>query len=156
MSTIDTTRALTRRTTDGTTDSAATGIREAAPQLVLLAFRVVVGFLYALHAVMGFGLFGGVDGAGTGLPPFTLYWWVSVVELVGAVLVAIGLYVRPAGFVLSGMMAFAYFAMHLPQGWNPIYNMGEPAALYSWIFLLLCAIGGGRYSLDHLRTRRAR
>ncbi|MEU7818413.1 DoxX family protein [Pseudonocardia sp. NPDC049154] len=156
MSTIDTTRALTRRTTDGTTDSGATGIREAAPQLVLLAFRVVVGFLYSLHAVMGFGLFGGVDGAGTGLPPFTLYWWVSLVELVGAVLVAIGLYVRPTGFLLSGMMAFAYFAMHLPQGWNPIYNLGEPAALYSWIFLLLCAIGGGRYSLDHLRTRRAR
>ncbi|GAA4678078.1 DoxX family protein [Pseudonocardia yuanmonensis] len=153
MTTLDTTLALTRRTTDGTP---TTGLRAAAPQLVLLAFRVVIGFLFSVHALAGFGAFGGVDGAGTGLPPFSLFWWVSVVELVGAVLVAIGLYVRPAGFLLSGMMAFAYFAMHLPQGWNPLYNLGEPAALYSWIFLLLCAIGAGRYSLDHLRTRRAR
>ncbi len=155
MSTLDTTRALTRRTTDAPgAATATTRLRETAPQLVLLAFRVVVGFLYSVHAVAGFGAFGGVDGAGTGLPPFTLYWWVSVVELVGAVLVAIGLYVRPTCFLLSGMMAFAYFAMHLPQGWNPLYNMGEPAALYSWIFLLICVVGGGRYAVDTLRTRR--
>ncbi|GAA1861998.1 DoxX family protein [Pseudonocardia ailaonensis] len=134
------------------TDTTATA-RRAAPDVVLLAFRVVVGFLYLLHAVMGFGAFGGVDGHGAGLPVGSAYWWVSVLQVAGAVLVAVGLCTRIAGFLLSGLMAGAYFLMHAPAGWNPLLNLGEPAALYSWIFLLLCAFGGGRYSLDTLRRR---
>jgi putative oxidoreductase len=132
-----------RRATEGR-------IRDA----VLLAFRLVICFLFFLHAIIGFGALGGVDGAGTPLPTFTLEWWASVIELVGAVLVAVGLFTRAAAFVLSGVMAFAYFTVHAPMGWNPIYNLGEPAALYSWIFLLICVVGPGRYAVDTLRTGR--
>jgi putative oxidoreductase len=81
-------------------------------------------------------------------------WWASVIEVVGALLVTIGLFTRPAAFVLSGVMAFAYFTVHAPIGWNPIFNMGEPAALYSWIFLLLAAIGPGKYAVGAVRRRK--
>jgi putative oxidoreductase len=137
------TTAAARRVTDGP-------LRDA----VLLAFRLVTCFLFVLHGVMAFGAFGGVDGAGTPVPAFTMGWWAGVIETVGAVLIAVGLYTRTAAFVLSGVMAFAYFTVHAPMGWNPIFNMGEPAALYSWIFLLICVIGGGRYTVDTLRTAR--
>lgn len=121
---------------------------------VLLAFRLVICFLFLLHVTMAFGAFGGVDGAGGALPIGSLGWTAAVIQTAGAVLIAVGLYTRAAAFVLSGMMAFAYFSVHAPLGWNPLQNMGEPAALYSWIFLLLCAVGAGRYALDTLRAAR--
>lgn len=88
------------------------------------------------------------------MPVGSLGWCAGVIQSVGAVLIAVGLFTRAAAFVLSGVMAFAYFTVHAPLGWNPLQNMGEPAALYSWIFLLLCVVGGGRYAVDALRTTR--
>ena len=96
----------------------------------------------------------GIDGAGAAAPIASMGWWAGVIETLGAVLIAIGLHTRAAAFLLPGVMAVAYFSVHAPMGWNPIFNMGEPAALYSWIFLLLCVIGGGRYTLDTLRRTR--
>ena len=142
------------RPATGRTTEEPSGLRARAPHLVLLAFRLVVGFLFLLHVALAFGAFGGVDGQGGGVPLGSVYWWASIVQGTGAVLVAAGLYTRISGFVLSGVMAFAYFAMHAPAGWNPLLNLGEQAALYSWIFLLLCAIGAGRFSLDAVRLRR--
>jgi putative oxidoreductase len=120
---------------------------------VLLAFRLVICFLFLLHAIMAFGALGGMDGAGAAAPFGSLPFIAGSIQTVGAVLIAIGLYTRAAAFGLSGVMAFAYFSVHAPLGWNPIQNMGEPAALYSWVFLLICAVGGGRYALDTLRGR---
>jgi hypothetical protein len=56
-------------------------------------------------------------------------------------------------FRLSGVMTFPT-SVHAPMGWNPLQNMGEPAALYSWIVLLIRAVGGGgRYAVDTLGAR---
>ncbi|WP_181780804.1 DoxX family protein [Pseudonocardia pini] len=120
---------------------------------VLLAFRLVVGFLFLLHAVIPFGLAGGMDGAGAAAPAWDFSWYVGIAQGIGALLIAAGLFTRVTGFLLSGMMAFAYFSVHAPQGWNPIWNLGEQAALYSWIFLLFVAVGAGRFSVDALRAR---
>lgn len=127
--------------------------RAAAGDAVILAFRLVIGFLYAVHAVMPFGAFGGMDGQGTSAAVGSLPWVVGGIQLAGAVLIAIGYRTRPAAFLLSGIMAAAYFMVHQPMGALPVLNQGEPAALYSWVFLLLVAIGPGRYALDALRRR---
>ncbi len=102
---------------------------------------------------MPYGAFGGMDGQGMVAPVGSLPWVVGGIQLAGAVLVAVGYWTRPAAFVLSGIMAGAYFMVHQPMGALPVLNQGEPAAMYSWVFLLLVAIGPGRYALDALRRR---
>ncbi|MGI5132708.1 DoxX family protein [Pseudonocardia sp. CA-107938] len=141
------------RTAAASTSAAPTARQEAARDAVVLAFRLVIGFLYAVHAVMPYGAFGGLDGQGAAAPVGSFPWVVGSLQLVGAILIAAGLWTRPTAFVLSGVMAGAYFMVHQPMGALPVLNQGEPAALYSWVFLLLVAIGPGRYALDTLRRR---
>jgi putative oxidoreductase len=87
------------------------------------------------------------------LQPFSLSWVAGVFELIGGALLVIGLFTRPVAFVLSGVMAFAYFIAHAPRGFYPIINAGELAALYCFVFLYLAAAGGGSWSVDTLRKR---
>jgi putative oxidoreductase len=113
----------------------------------LLAFRCAVAVLFLLHPLTSLGLLGGDSWGG-----FLVA--VSIVEIVLIVLVVLGFYARLAAFLLSGMMAFAFFVIHLPDGWNWLDNGGEPPALYSWVFLLLFVIGPGPISLDGRRVDR--
>jgi putative oxidoreductase len=76
-----------------------------------------------------------------------------LIELVGGILIVIGLFTRPVAFILSGTMAVAYFYAHFPQGFFPILNGGELSALYCFVFLFVAAAGGGAWSVDQLRTR---
>jgi putative oxidoreductase len=76
-------------------------------------------------------------------------------ELVGGVLLAIGLWTRPVAFVLAGEMAFAYFIAHAPRNFFPALNGGDAAILYCFVFLYMSAAGGGAWSLDNARDRRA-
>lgn len=121
---------------------------------VVGASRIVISFLFGCHGLQGFGFFGGIDGHGGGVP-FGSFpgWWASVIELAGALLLLVGLASRPVAILLSGVMAYAYFTVHAPMGLLPLQNMGEPAAVYSWVFLLFAAIGPGRFALDTLRRR---
>ncbi len=72
----------------------------------------------------------------------------GLLELVGGVLLILGLFTRPVAFILSGMLAVAYFYAHAPQGPYPILNSGELAVLYCFVMLYLAAAGGGSISLD--------
>ena len=74
-------------------------------------------------------------------------------ELFGGILIVLGLFTRPVAFVLSGLMAVAYFYAHAPSGFFPLLNGGELAVLYSIVFLYLSAHGGGSWSLDQWRSR---
>ncbi|MEV4601073.1 DoxX family protein [Amycolatopsis sp. NPDC049253] len=127
---------------------------ERARPVVLGLFRVVTSALFLIHGLAGFGFFGGIDGQG-GAVPFGSFpgFWASVIEVVGAVLILLGVATRPAAIVLSGVMAYAYFTVHAPMGLLPMQNMGEPAALYSWIFLTIAATGPGAFALGNLRNR---
>ena len=69
---------------------------------------------------------------------------------------ALGLFARPVAFLCSGLMAFAYFIGHAPQGFWPKQNQGELAVLYCWLFLYLAAQGPGAWALDNLRRRNDR
>lgn len=107
-------------------------------------FRIVTGLLFACHgAAKLFGVIG--DGpVPAGLWP---YWWAGLIELTGGALVAAGLLTRPAALLCSGVMAYAYFTEHQPNGLFPMENDGEPAALYCWAFLALAAITPASLSL---------
>jgi putative oxidoreductase len=77
----------------------------------------------------------------------------GMLELVGGLLLLVGLFTRFAAFILSGEMAVAYFMVHAPNGFFPLINKGELAVLYCFVFLYLVAAGGGPWSLDRLRHR---
>jgi putative oxidoreductase len=119
--------------------------------------RIVSGLILICPGGMKlFGWFGGIPGAAGkgGLPPLLLA--AGVIEVFLGALIVLGLFARPAAFIASGEMAFAYFIGHFPHGFWPIQNHGEPAVLLCFIFLFLATHGPGPWSLDHaLRTRRA-
>ncbi len=79
---------------------------------------------------------------------YSLLGVAGVLEVVGGLLLLIGLWTRPVAFVLSGHMAVAYFYRHAPQGFWPLLNRGELAVLYCFLFLYYAAAGGGPWSLD--------
>jgi putative oxidoreductase len=80
----------------------------------------------------------------------------GLIELIGGLLLALGLFTRPVAFILSGDMAFAYFMAHAPRGFFPLLNGGELAIVYCFLFLYYAVAGGGAWSLDHVRQRAAR
>jgi putative oxidoreductase len=121
----------------------------------LALLRFMAGLMFALHGAQKLlGAFGGMGGSGATAEPLTMMWFAGVLELVGGLLIAVGLLTRPVAFLLSGQMAAAYFMAHLPEGFWPIQNGGELAALYCFLFLYLSARGPGRYSLDAVVFRK--
>ena len=110
--------------------------------------RLIAGLLFATHGAQKvFGLFGGKVAAA---PLMQFGGWV---ELVGGLLIALGLFTRPAAFLSSGMMAVAYFMAHAGGGWHPVVNKGELAVVYCFLFLFVFFYGTGRLSLDALIFR---
>ena len=77
----------------------------------------------------------------------------GILELVGGVLMILGLFTRSTAFVLSGLMAVAYFMAHAPRGFYPILNAGELAALYCFVFLYIASAGPGPWSIDAARRK---
>ncbi len=152
-----------------TTSSTAPAVRKSrslrnlldsakATPVVLSAVRVVVSFLWICHGLQGLvGAFGGIDGHGTAVPPSMVEGYsASLIETVVGALVLIGLGTRICAVLCSGVMAFAYFTVHVEIGLFPIANQGEPAVLFCWIFLLIAFVGPGRYAVDTLIRRRRR
>jgi putative oxidoreductase len=84
---------------------------------------------------------------------FSLPWIAGVFELVGGALLVIGLWSRPVAFLLSGVMAAAYFLAHAPQSFFPVLNGGDAAILYCFVFLYLVFAGPGPWSVDAARGR---
>jgi len=113
---------------------------------VLGIFRIVIGFLFALH---GTAKLFGWPATKSGAVPFGTwpYWWAGLIELVVGVLVALGLFTRLAALLGSGTMAYAYFSAHQADGWLPIENGGELAVLYCFAFLLIAFAGAGSFAV---------
>ncbi len=107
--------------------------------------RIVTGFLFLWHGMQK--LFGFPEPMPEGVPAF-ITWTAGPLELVGGLLVMVGLFTRPVAFVLSGLMAFAYWLAHGTKALLPSMNGGELAALYCFLFLFISARGSGIWSLD--------
>jgi putative oxidoreductase len=88
-----------------------------------------------------------------GLQLFSLLGAAGVLELIGGLLMLIGLFTRPVAFILSGQMAVAYFLFHAGQDFWPILNKGELAALYCFVFLFFAAAGPGAFAIDREERR---
>jgi len=119
------------------------------------ALRIVAAFLFLQHGtaklfhVPHFAYF-------DQLPVLSLIGFAGMLEIVGSLLILVGLFTRPVAFILSGEMAAAYFIEHAPLGnfLMPTLNQGEPAVLYCFIFLFLSVAGAGAWSMDASRIRK--
>jgi len=130
--------------------------RSTVEELTWFLLRVVSGFLiWQTGAVILFNWFGGMP------PGQPLRLWSQtgiggILEFAGGTLIIVGLFTRPAAFILSGTMAVAYWQFHFPHGRWPLQNQGMPAVLLCFIFLCVAAKGAGEWSLDAwLRKRRS-
>jgi putative oxidoreductase len=116
--------------------------------------RIVVGLLFAFHGAQKI-----LGWHSEMTPPVGSQLWVGgLIELVGGLLIAIGLLTRPAAFLASGQMAVAYIQFHWKLAvaggmWLPAVNKGEPAVLYCFLFLFIAAHSAGIWSLDGRRRR---
>jgi putative oxidoreductase len=135
------------------------GFAKSLSPYLLSVLRIMTGLLFLAHGTgKWLGFPAGVPGYPQSFsnlisgPPnsFLSSGMAGLFELVGGVLIIIGLFTRPVAFILAGMCAVAYFYVHAPQGFYPILNRGELAALYAFVFLYLFAAGGGAWSLDRL------
>jgi len=124
-------------------------LNSLAPYFLAL-LRVIAALLFMSHGTMKLLGFPASDFQ----PPlFSMLGLAGALEIVGGLLLVIGLFTRPVAFILSGMMAVAYFMAHAPQGFVPAQNGGEPAVLFCFIFLYLVFAGPGAFAVDNTRSR---
>ena len=120
---------------------------------VLSLLRIMTALLllqFGMAKMLGFPVFEYLNN----VLRFSLPWFAGVLEFVGGALLLTGLGTRPVAFVLSGLMAFAYFLGHAPKGFIPLNNGGNMAILFCFVFLYLAFAGGGAWSIDALRGER--
>lgn len=122
-----------------------------APQARAI-LRIVTALLFIEHGTQK--LFG--FPASEFSPAFlSLPWIAGVLEIVGGLMVLVGFFTRPAAFVLSGLMAVAYWLAHAPQSVFPVVNGGDGAILFCFVFLYLVFAGPGAWSIDRSRAGRS-
>lgn len=113
--------------------------------------RIVTGYLFLWHGTQKF------------LDFPSAYPWGELnmlstvgggIEVVGGILILIGLFTRLAAFICSGDMAVAYWLYHAPEG-NPafpILNGGDLAVMFTFVFLYIACRGAGIWSIDSARS----
>jgi putative oxidoreductase len=125
-------------------------------RLALTLLRIVAAGVMMQHGTQKlFGFFGGVGPSHGTVPIVSLMGLAGILETFVALLVLVGLFTRPAAFVLAGEMAAAFFMVHIHRGFWPIVNGGETAVLLCFIYLFFAAFGAGSFSLDALLARKA-
>jgi putative oxidoreductase len=120
-----------------------------APRM-LSVLRIMSALLYIEHGSQKLLGFPASERGPVAL--FSFYGFAGFLELFGGILLAIGLFTRPVAFLLSGMMAVAYFMAHAPQSFFPANNGGDAAILFCFVFLYLFTAGPGPWSVDARRS----
>lgn len=122
----------------------------AATRVLGLA-RIVFGLMFMQHGAQKlFAVLGREEAAAV----FSQIWFAGVLEFFGGFMIALGLLTRPVAFLLSGLMAVAYFQRHVGRAFFPIENGGELAVLFCWFFFYLVFAGGGGWSVDAVLAGR--
>jgi len=121
-----------------------------APRM-LSVLRIVAALVLLQHGIIK--LFGFPAGAMPGQVPFmSMYFFAGVIEVVTGILLILGLFTRPAAFLLAGTMAAAYFIGHHPRNILPSLNGGNLAIMYCFTFLYIFFAGPGPWSIDAQRS----
>lgn len=120
-------------------------LAEKTPHAIGVA-RIVSSLIFMAHGTQKLFSFP-AGGKGT-VELFSIFGAAGVLELVGGLLLLLGLFTRPVAFVLSGMMAVAYWFFHAPSNFFPVNNGGDASILYCFLFLLVVFTGPGKFSLQ--------
>ncbi len=123
---------------------------EWSPRL-LSVLRIVAALLFLQHGLTKLIGFPGPAPATLTLFPLIP---AMIIEVVGSLLLLVGLFTRPAALIMSGEVAIAYFYAHQPRSLFPMNNVGSLAILYCFVFLYLSVAGGGPWSIDSQRAQR--
>lgn len=118
---------------------------------VLSILRIVAALIFFEH---GSAKLLGFPASDFSPEVMSLPWIAGVLEIVGGALLVVGLFIRPTAFVLSGLMAFAYWMAHAPNSPHPLLNGGNAAILFCFVFLYIAFAGGGPWSLDAIFRRK--
>lgn len=115
----------------------------------LAALRIITALLFIEHGTMKLFGFPASQMSGS-LPPLMLF--AALLELIGGILILVGLLTRPVAFLLAGEMAVAYFMAHAPNSFFPAVNQGDAAILFCFVFLYLFFSGPGAFAVDNRKT----
>ena len=128
---------------------------DRAVRITYFLLRVVSGLLFIqTGGLILFGWFGGIPGQ-PGTPHLLSQTGIGgILEFFGGIAIALGLGTRPVAFILSGMMAVAYWQFHAPHGLSSVQNQGVAAVLFCFLFLYMSARGGGDWSVDAMLRRK--
>ena len=118
---------------------------------ILSILRIVVGLLFLQHGLVK--IFSFPMAFPSPVATFSMLWFAAAIEIVGGILMILGLFTRPVAFILAGEMAFAYFIGHQPRAFYPIQNAGNLAILYCFVFFYLVFAGPGPWSIDATRSK---
>jgi putative oxidoreductase len=122
---------------------------------MLAVLRISTALLFMEHGTQK--LLGFPPGSFPQPPVFSLSGLAGILEMVGGVMILIGVFTRAVAFILAGQMAVAYFIGHAPEGFFPVNNGGDAAILYCFVFLYLVFAGPGVWSIDgHHAHKRLR
>lgn len=119
---------------------------------ILSIVRIITAFMFMQHG--GQKMFGFPKDQTAEYVFFSLKGVAGALEIFAGALILIGLFTRPAAFICSGLMAFAYFLVHAPRNFWPLNNGGELAIMFCFVFLYLVTSGGGAWSVDNLLKKR--
>ena len=117
--------------------------------------RIVTGYMFIMHGMTKLFQIPYIE-MFANVPVASMFGAAGIIELIGGLLIILGLFTRPVAFVLAGQMAAAYFIGHVADGGNfvmPILNSGELAVQWCFTFLFFFVAGGGAFALDNLRGK---
>jgi putative oxidoreductase len=115
----------------------------------LAALRIITALLFIEHGTMKLFGFPASQMQGS-LPPLLLF--AALLEVIGGILILVGLLTRPVAFLLAGEMAVAYFMAHAPNSFFPAVNQGDGAVLFCFVFLYMFFSGPGAFAVDNRKT----
>lgn len=119
----------------------------------LSVLRFVAGLVFFPHGTQKLLNFPPREGGAVEL--FSFMGFAGTLEVVGGALIVLGLFTRPTAFILTGMMAVAYFMSYFPRNFYPTLNGGDAAILFCFIFLYISVVGGGSWAIDAFRVKPA-
>ena len=135
------------------TDKIYRFLNDWRPQMLSI-LRIMTGLLFLQHGLVKWFGFPAPNPSFANIQLFSMFGIAGVIEIIGSILLIVGLFTRYAAFIMSGEMAVAYFMLRPPRGFYPILNGGELEVLFCFVFLYFVFAGAGPWSVDAVIRKR--